>query len=93
MKFVRLIDENGLFLEDAFVEGLTDRTIETPCPEGFYRPKWNGEIWVEGLTQAEIDAITAGAVSEPTLEERVDKVETDVDEVVTILAAIEGVTL
>ena len=93
MKFVRLIDENGLFLEDAFVDEITNRTIETPCPEGFYRPKWNGTEWVEGLTQEEIDAITAGAVSEPTLEERVGKVESDVDEVITVLASIEGVTL
>lgn len=46
--FVRLIDENGLFIEDDFVEELTEFTIETPCPAGFYLPKWDGEKWVEG---------------------------------------------
>ena len=55
--FVRIIDENGFFLEDAFVEELTERTIPVPCPDGFYLPKWDGEKWVEGKTQAEIDAI------------------------------------
>ena len=73
MKFVRIIDENGMFIEDAFVSELTDRTIETPCPSGFYRPKWDGAKWVEGLTQAEIDAIKASAVVEPTLDEVVDE--------------------
>ena len=75
MKFVRIIDENGLFVEDAFVEELTDKTIETPCPSGFYHPKWDGTKWVEGLTQAEIDAIKASVVVEPTAEERIAQLE------------------
>ena len=93
MKFVRVIDDNGLFIEDAFVEELNEFTIETPRPEGFYKPKWNGTEWVEGLTQTEIEAIKAGSEPQPTLEERVDKVETDVDEIVQVIAAIEGVSL
>lgn len=48
MKYVRLIDANGLFVEDAFVDELTVFTIETPCPDGYYLPKWDGEKWVEG---------------------------------------------
>ena len=75
MTFVRLIDENGLFIEDAFVEELTEFTIETPCPQGLYHPKWDGEQWVEGLTQEQIDAIKASAVAEPTLEERLQALE------------------
>ena len=48
MIYVRVIDENGLFIEDTFVEELTEFTIETPCPSGFYLPRWNGTEWVEG---------------------------------------------
>ena len=73
--FVRIIDSNGYFIEDAFVEELTEFTIETPCPDGFYLPKWNGTQWVEGKTAEEIAAIKAGAKSEPTLEERVASTE------------------
>ena len=91
MKFVRIIDENRMFVEDAFVEELTEFTIETPCPSGFYHPKWNGEQWVEGMSQSEIDAIKASVVVEPTIDERVDAVETDVDDIITVLAVIEGV--
>jgi hypothetical protein len=72
MIYVRLIDENGMFIEDAFVEELTEFTIETPCPAGFYRPKWNGKEWVEGLTQEQIDAIKAQSTpAEPSLEDRI----------------------
>ena len=73
--FVRIIDSNGFFVEDAFVEELTEFTIETPCPAGFYLPKWDGTQWVEGKTAEEIAAIKAGAKSEPTLEERVASTE------------------
>ena len=57
MKYVRLIDSNGLFIEDTFVEELTEFTIETLCEGGLYKPKWNGNKWIEGLTQTEINAI------------------------------------
>ncbi len=36
--------------------------VRKPPGEGFYKPKWNGVGWVEGLTQSEIDAIR----SQPT---------------------------
>lgn len=48
MYFVRIIDENGLFVDDVFVEELTEYTIETPVIGTFYHPKWNGTEWVEG---------------------------------------------
>ena len=57
MYYVRIIDETGMFIRDDFVEELTDLTIETPCEGGFYKPKWDGEKWVEGLTTDEINAI------------------------------------
>jgi len=48
--FAHIIDLNGLFIEDTFVDELTALTIKTSCPEGFYHPKWNGMQWVEGGT-------------------------------------------
>lgn len=75
MIFVRIIDSNSFFIEDAFVDELTEFTIETPCPAGFYLPKWDGSKWIEGKTADEIAAIKAGAKSEPTLEERVASTE------------------
>jgi len=59
MFYVRIIDENGFFVCDSFVDELSKNTIKIPCPDGLYRPKWNGAKWVEGLTQAEIDTIKA----------------------------------
>jgi len=72
--FVHIIDENGFFMEDAFVDELTEFTIEAPCPEGFYKPKWDGSQWVEGLTQVEIDSLK-NVVAEPTEAERLATVE------------------
>ena len=74
--FVRIIDPNGYFIEDAFVDELTELTIETPCPSGFYLPKWDGTAWVEGGTAEEIAAIQASVVVEPTAEERISALET-----------------
>jgi hypothetical protein len=94
MKFVRIIDTNGLFVEDAFADELTELTIETPCPAGFYRPRWDGTAWVEGLTQAEIDAIKSGVTpTEPTLEERVTAVETEQTAIIDTLTETLGVVI
>ena len=76
MTYVRIIDTNGFFIEDAFVDELTEFTIETPCPDGFYLPKWNGTEWVEGKTAEEIAEIAASTVVEPTSEERISALET-----------------
>ena len=73
--YVRIIDESGLFIEDAFVDELTDFTVETPCPQGFYQPKWDGTVWVEGATQEEIDELTKPQPHEPTVEERLEQTE------------------
>lgn len=68
--FTHIIDNDGYFVEDAFVSKLTEFTIKTPCPDGFYRPRWDGAKWVEGMAQAEIDSIKNSA-SLPTIEERI----------------------
>lgn len=46
---LRIIDkETGLFKRDDFVYDFeSEQGIETPCPEGFSYPKWDGEQWVE----------------------------------------------
>lgn len=54
---VRIIDDNGYFLRDDFTEEITKNTIETPCPQGFHLPKWNGTEWVEGKTASELALI------------------------------------
>ena len=74
--FVRIIDSNGFFIEDAFVDKLTEFTIETPCPNGFYLPKWDGTQWVEGKTVEEIAAITANIVVEKSTDDRISELET-----------------
>ena len=82
MKYVRLIDDNGLFIEDTFVDILTEFTVETLCEGGFYKPKWNGTKWIEGLTQTEIDAIkNVELIKEPLLENRIKNLELAILEV------------
>lgn len=85
MIFARIIDSNGYFIEDAFVEELTEFTIETPCPDGFYLPKWNGAQWVEGKTAEEIAVILANVVVEKSTEEKLSDLETLVLELGGIL--------
>lgn len=85
LKYVRIIDENGIFIEDVFVEEITANTIEIPCPPGFCKPRWDGVQWVEGLTQEEIDALN-NVPHELTLEDRVTTTET---KVVTIEETID----
>lgn len=50
------IDSEGFFIEDLFVEDgrIPDNVIRTPVPSGFYRPRWDGMRWIEGLTPQEI---------------------------------------
>ena len=69
MVLVRIIDENGYFIKDAFVDKVTEFTIETPCPNGLYRPQWDGKQWVEG--GAAPDPIP----TQPTAEERLSALE------------------
>ena len=74
MKFVRIINENGIFINEDFVEELTPTTIETICSGGFYKPKWDGSKWVEGLTQAEIDVIVNTVKPKTEIEELNDQI-------------------
>jgi len=89
MYFARIIDENGFFVCDDFVDELTEFTIETLCPQGFYKPKWDGTKWVEGLTQEEIDAIKNVEI-EPT---ETEILKSQVLELQSALAAMSLLTI
>ena len=77
IQYRKINPESGLFIEDAILDKqpkLEDGTpdpayIATPCPAGFYWPRWDGAQWVEGGTAP--DPVPA----EPTLEERLAAVE------------------
>lgn len=61
MKQVSKIDTNGFLLETILIDDGTELSsdlIETTCPNGFYRPKWDGSAWVEGETADEVQKDT-----------------------------------
>jgi hypothetical protein len=69
MKIGHTIDSNGFLTGDILEDSGITPDVTVLCPDGFYTPKWNGTAWVEGLTQAEIDAII-NAPKTPSTEER-----------------------
>ena len=79
--------QTGLFLRDDFTfNEETEIGLEVEPAQGYYHPKWDGEKWIEGLTEAEILAIRNQAITiEPTLEQRVADIEQVTEEVITIL--------
>ncbi|EHI98056.1 hypothetical protein CDLVIII_1357 [Clostridium sp. DL-VIII] len=71
MRKVLKIDDNGFFIEDVLLENkeiTPDDCIEINCPVGFYKPKWDGDKWVEGLTKEELNVIKNKTI-QPTQEE------------------------
>ena len=88
---LRIIDkQTKLFIRDDFTyDPETESAYIGDIPSGFYWPKYDGTKWVEVLTQAEIDAIKVnGQPIMPTLDQRVEAVETDVDHIVNALAEV-----
>lgn len=76
MKKVFKIDSDGFYVEDIILtndEQMPASCVEVKCEIQCYKPKWDGEGWVEGLTQVEIDTIKANVVVEPTIDEVVDE--------------------
>jgi len=57
MIYRRINVATGQFIEDVITDNPTADLIATPCPAGFYWPKWDGAKWVEGKTAAEIAPI------------------------------------
>lgn len=73
---IRIDIETGQYIEPIHPEITGDDIVDTPCPPGYYLPKWNGESWVEGMTAEEIEALKAQAQpQEPTESERLEALE------------------
>ena len=84
-KSVYEIDETGYILGIIQVDGdSAGRYVEIPYQGGLYVPRWNGTEWIEGGIAPE------PTVPEPTIEERLNAVETDVVTVKEILEVIYG---
>lgn len=84
MKLYRKIDDYGLFVEDVILESIPkdeednpdSRYIDVPVPNGFFHPRWDGEKWVEGLSEEEIKELTKPQPKELSLEERLESIKT-----------------
>ena len=79
---LRIINKQSqYFIRDDFNhDPETELALDTEPAQGFYKPKWSGEIaedeegnitvgegeWVEGATQEEIDELTKPQPQEPT---------------------------
>ena len=74
---LRIIDkETQLFIRDDFTfDEETEIGLDVTPSQGLYAPKWNGDKWVEGATQEEIDELTKPQPQEPTIEERLEQTE------------------
>lgn len=58
MKQVFKIDNEGFYVEPVIIEdGELEGCISTPIPDGLFKAKWNGQEWLESMSQEEIDAI------------------------------------
>jgi hypothetical protein len=72
MKQVYRIDNNGFYVEPSIVqedEELANDLVEMVIQEGFYKPKFDGQKWVEGLTQSEIETLRSQPQPKSELEE------------------------
>ena len=74
---LRIIDkQTNLFIRDDFTYNVDlEYGLDTGPAQGFYKPKWDGDKWVEGATQEEIDELTKPQPHEPTVEERLEQTE------------------
>lgn len=80
-KVIYQIDKNGFIVWENLKaidenEEVPEGYIDTPLPNNpsFYKPRWDGEKWVEGATQEEIDELRQQSML-PTLEERINAIE------------------
>ncbi|WP_027410375.1 hypothetical protein [Anoxybacteroides tepidamans] len=82
IKQVSRVDEAGFFIEPVLVDEkdtLSPDLIKTPVPEGFYKPRWDGTQWVEGMSEEEFNQLKANqpepSPSSDELKLRVENVE------------------
>ena len=85
----RIIDkQTKLFIRDDFTfNEETEIGLEVDPAQGFYKPKWNGESWVEGATQEYIDSLQP-APQEPS---EVEMLQNKVAELEQVIDAMLGV--
>ncbi|MCH4984229.1 hypothetical protein AB4G91_02800 [Macrococcoides goetzii] len=61
MKQIYLYDDNHLFIGVDVVESnnkiLPEKFTDIAPPDGLYRPKFDGEQWIETITQDELDEL------------------------------------
>lgn len=91
----RVIDSDGYWIEDVdlesvpMIEGSDGDDVPDPLylnvkpSSGLYKPKWDGEKWIEGATAEyidEVDNLKEGA--EPTDSERIADLENTVSEII-----------
>jgi hypothetical protein len=68
---VSKIDENGFFIRDVILQQNEDVPLNCiatrPNTEvkGFYKAKWTGVEWIEGMPQSEIDALNNQPSEQP----------------------------
>ena len=74
---LRVIDkETKLFIRDDLdFNEETEIGLDVAPAQALYKPKWDGDKWVEGATQEEIDELTKPQPQEPTVEERLEQTE------------------
>lgn len=82
-RIVYKIDEEGFILwntgtvideDEEIPEGYYLQPLYEEGQSSFYKPRWDGEKWVEGATQEEIDELRQQSRI-PTLEERIEALE------------------
>lgn len=75
------INEQGFYTFETYpVEEPSEFEITIPCntceEDDFYKPKWDGEKWIEGATQEEIEEINKIDICPvKTVEERLEEAE------------------
>ena len=47
------VDKDGFIIERHISDKSTTKYITTNLPDGLFKVKWNGEMWVEGKTEEE----------------------------------------
>ena len=61
MREVYRIDEQGFITDPVLVqdgEEVEEGLVDVRVPDGFYKPRFNGSQWEEGLTPEEIENLT-----------------------------------
>lgn len=74
MKIGHTIDSDGFYTGDVISDTGVTPDVTDICPDGFYKPRWDGVHWVEALTQQEIDAVK-NAPQPPSLDDRIKALE------------------